>query len=267
MRNTHIGTERRITDMQDSKDAQGISSRIKEEVQSQTCVFWVGAGISRDSGAPVAKELSNGLVRYLSKKETVLEKEIYKVLPGPNDSAPIPDHFLTPWQYAPDEIKGSEADIFVKPAQEKTFLRLETVLEAIRQNIPCMLPLLFNKFDSLKPNSNHYILASALSKGHHIITTNWDSLIEKAGNISNDNFTVKIWNANTNKVDTKVINRPRGGIYLKLHGSLEKDSSPLSFINQFTTGATPEIQSLLRKILKERLIIFLGYSFSDFFDY
>jgi hypothetical protein len=144
-------------------------------------------------------------------------------------------------------------------------------LEALRQASPIQASKIFAHFDALEPNVLHYILADAISNGHSVITTNWDTLIEKAAKRLDLYIPTKIWNPQTDRWDSQTVqvnkNEPAtssSGTLFKIHGSI--DSDILSYIHQFTLDAPDEVRNVLAPILSNTSVFFLGYSFSDYFD-
>ena len=97
-------------------------------------------------------------------------------------------------------------------------------------------------FGAGKPNCNHKFLARLLSEGKccYIITTNFDILIEKA---------------------LKVEQHPK---IIHLHGSISDPDSIRVLLHQIGWGLPEEIQERLKEVLKNKVVIFVGWSGNDF---
>ncbi|MFX0009654.1 MAG: SIR2 family protein, partial [Candidatus Hermodarchaeota archaeon] len=59
-------------------------------------------------------------------------------------------------------------------------LRFENLIEIIHESVSDNYKFLDFYLESDKPNIAHYTIADLLNKGHYVITTNFDSLIEQA---------------------------------------------------------------------------------------
>jgi hypothetical protein len=229
-------------------------------------VFWAGAGISKESGAPLSREMSNAIIKALCGNDRIMLENIYGSIPS--TKAPSPNNLLKPWNILPSELKVESNSIILDKYQSVDYLRLEVVLEGLRQAFPNKVGSIIAHFNRLEPNDVHYLLAKAISFGHSVITTNWDNLIEKAAQRLNIRFCTQIWNPKNDRVEVRGQAEPTAGNLVKLHGSIEYDSGdPLTYIHQFTLGPPNSVKVLLEGMLKFKLVIFLGYSFSDHFDY
>lgn len=106
-----------------------------------------------------------------------------------------------------------------------------------------------------QPNPLHKLLLSL--KPQHIITTNWDDLLEKA--ISNNGelyFTVAD--------DHELASSPSSQLLVKMHGDLAhrnivfKESDYLSYSDKF-----PLIENFIKSLFSTHVVVFIGYSISD----
>ncbi len=115
-----------------------------------------------------------------------------------------------------------------------------------------------------KPNSLHFALASALQQGCVVLTTNFDSHIEKAL----ENWEPFVYAHPTHYEDLKRHGLP--GSLIKLHGSLDVEidgvSSVASTIEKIAFGLSEESTKILKKVQDKYTIVVLGYSGSDVFD-
>lgn len=129
-------------------------------------VFWVGAGIDRDSPTelPLGQELM----------DEILERACGKK---------ISSQILQEWKNSRTRInKIMNGNIHVDE-----YPRLETILEAIRifeDNLSIDNTVIngLKSFAYAPPNSNHYILAEMIHQGANIVTTNYDSCVPIAYN-------------------------------------------------------------------------------------
>ncbi|GHW76895.1 SIR2 family protein [Vibrio cholerae] len=107
-----------------------------------------------------------------------------------------------------------------------------------------------------KPNRLHELLLSL--KPQHIITTNWDDLLEKAINTNGDlYFTVAD--------DHELASSPSSQLLVKMHGDLThrnivfKESDYLTYTEKF-----PLIENFIKSLFSTHVVIFVGYSISDY---
>jgi len=107
-----------------------------------------------------------------------------------------------------------------------------------------------------QPNLLHELLLSL--KPQHIITTNWDDLLEKS--ISNNGdlyFTVAD--------DHELASSPSSQLLVKMHGDLThrnivfKESDYLSYSDKF-----PLIENFIKSLFSTHVVVFVGYSISDY---
>jgi len=129
-------------------------------------VFWVGAGIDRDSPTelPLGYELT----------DDILERTCGKELSG---------QILQEWKNSRNRIN----EIMNEDIHVDGYPRLETILEAVRifeDNLSIDNTVIngLKSFADAPPNSNHYILAEMLHLGANIVTTNYDSCVPIAYN-------------------------------------------------------------------------------------
>src|SRR5258708_7071542 len=69
-------------------------------------------------------------------------------------------------------------------------LRFEQIVESLQLSVDPKLEIIRNALPETEPNRYHYFLASLLSRGFPIITTNFDGLIEEACRRSGIGFSV-----------------------------------------------------------------------------
>lgn len=106
------------------------------------------------------------------------------------------------------------------------------------------------------PNQLHELLLSL--KPQHIITTNWDDLLEKSISTNGDlYFTVAD--------DHELASSPSSQLLVKMHGDLThrnivfKESDYLAYTDKF-----PLIENFIKSLFSTHVVIFVGYSISDY---
>ncbi|MFZ3166710.1 MAG: SIR2 family protein [Candidatus Methanoperedens sp.] len=200
-------------------------------------VFFVGAGVSKDSALPDFFSFSRHIIQSL----------------------------------APINFPPSESEILAKQ------LRPEVLIHILMGRFGNRIFDFYKWLESRNPNPNHYFLAQALRYGHHVFTTNVDNLIEQACEklqfyphvcISNDEFQT-ILTAKIFDVSTMV----GPGCLCKLHGSIDstkrgrKKYESIQFsLNQVGCGLTEAKQAVLVQALRNFDVFFMGYSGCDHFS-
>ncbi len=107
-----------------------------------------------------------------------------------------------------------------------------------------------------QPNQLHELLLSL--KPQHIITTNWDDLLEKAINNKGD-----LYFPVTD--DHELASAPTSQLLVKMHGDLShrnivfKESDYLSYSDNF-----PLIENFVKSLFSTHVVVFIGYSISDY---
>lgn len=129
-------------------------------------VFWLGAGIDRDSptGLPLGYELTDDILERACGKE-------------------LSARILREWENSRNRIN----EIMNNKIQVDAYPRLETILEAVRifedhLSVENTVINGLRSFADAPPNRNHYILAQMLHQGANIVTTNYDQCIPVAYN-------------------------------------------------------------------------------------
>ncbi|MBA7572298.1 Photosystem I assembly protein Ycf3 [subsurface metagenome] len=164
-------------------------------------------------------------------------------------------------------------------------LRFEALVEIIRDRLDPDLKII--DFYGLcdKPNIQHFFLAEMIKKGHFVMTTNFDFLIEQAllqSNVSKDDIEVVITKADFEKFNNpnELFEQGKKTVY-KIHGSTKniisgektKDSL-VATIQAFGSNKEgenifqiePFKRLLFDNISNERSLVVIGYSGSDDFD-
>ncbi|CAD6494149.1 MAG: hypothetical protein EMLJLAPB_00713 [Candidatus Argoarchaeum ethanivorans] len=210
------------------------------EIFGSKIVFFVGAGISKNSGVPTFIGLNEEIIRSIATKK------------------------LTD-----NECKNLSKNI-----------RPEVVLQIGVEELNSDVLVCLEKFLGYNPNTNHVFLAEAIRRGNWVFTTNQENLIEEAYKeitgveinrcYENTHFEkfVKKYHINENP-------NPKGmpGYLFKLHGTIEEDKkgkerfkSILVALNQVGKGLDEHKQKVLKYFLENCDLCFMGYSCQDDFS-
>jgi tetratricopeptide (TPR) repeat protein len=203
----------------------------RDAIRRGEATFFVGAGIS--AMPPSNLPLAAGLVESLI--------------------APV----LHPLRL-PDGLARSVTKALVR-------LRPEVITDVLLEHLgPDAARPLFKSLNG-QPNAWHAFLAAALRSGCSVITTNFDTLIEKACDTLGAPYETI--------VGTAVKDSPRASSLLfKIHGSVGRgqgrdDLSSIALaVRQVGRGLSLRQTNLLRRLIENRPLIVLGYSGRDDFD-
>ena len=182
-------------------------------------------------------------------------------------------------------IKYTCDDSEIKRILNLEELRFETLVEIIRDRLDPELKLIDFYGQCDKPNLHHFFLSEMIQKGHFVMTTNFDFLIEHAllqSNVPREEIKIII-----TKADFEYYNNPddlfkqgKKTLY-KIHGSTqniikgEKTRDTLiATIQAFGSNkeglnvfqVEPFKQKLFHNITDKRSLVIMGYSGSDDFD-
>ncbi len=161
------------------------------------------------------------------------------------------DSKLPSWS---DLIKEMKSSLEVK--REENFLKI-----AEHYYIQYGQHTYFNKINDFfpansQPNKLHDFILSL--KPQHLITTNWDDLLEKAINKRCDMY-FKV------ATDHELASSPSSQLLIKMHGDLFhrnivfKESDYLSYSDNF-----PLIENFVKSLFSTHIVLFIGYSISDY---
>ncbi len=156
-------------------------------------------------------------------------------------------------------------------------LRPEVLLQTVQQLHKDRTLDFYGYLESDYPNANHFFLALALKAGHCVFTTNVDTLIEQAcGKIGlpchpivhedeYEEFLIE-----QSKDDRRIAFESK---LFKLHGSIERDKigfkkyESIRFVlDRVGLGLTEKQEEILSTCLRDYDFIFLGYSGNDHFS-
>src|ERR1051326_97762 len=216
-------------------------------------VFLVGAGASVASGLPTAWEFHSGLAKFLAFDAQANEDTLRMLTTGYVSAGERPVRF--------------EQTIAVFRELYDPALRLLTLFDDSR----------------LDPNGLHEFIAAQLARRAIAVTTNFDSLIERAydrlGGPLTQMCRVGGRDGSPHRFDDS---RVKDGCLLKLHGSLWlRTADPIRYTRSHaslgatldalgrgigTPGLEPMKEACLRKAIRDRILVVFGYSGSDDFD-
>jgi len=173
----------------------------------------------------------------------------------------------------------------VEKIKNLELLRFEALVEIVRDNLDEKLKLIDYYGLSDNPNLQHFFLAEMMKKGHFVITTNFDFLIEYAllkSGVSKEKIIPVITKDEFEKFSDPGDLYERGKIPIyKIHGSTkniiteeETRDSLVATIQAFGSNKgglnvfqlEPFKQTLFNNISKGRSLVVMGYSGSDDFD-
>lgn len=120
---------------------------------------------------------------------------------------------------------------------------------------------LLEMLDGAEPNEHHLTLAKLAKEKHiaGIVTTNFDTLIEKAFDQMHVPYTLYSVDEDYQKQDSFT-----GIPICKIHGSAEKAILSIDTVQQKLQGLSVEKKYMLRKLFSENHILFIGFSGEDF---
>ncbi|MFX1412117.1 MAG: tetratricopeptide repeat protein, partial [Promethearchaeota archaeon] len=217
-------------------------------------------------------------------KDIILPNEKFTFLVGAGISIEPPSCLKSAVEIVKTLVKLCVTDQEVNKILSLQDLRYETVVEFIQKYFDKELKIIdfFEKFT--QPNIHHYCLAHSIRKGHQLITTNFDYLIEFALlNILEDKMKILpiiTRNDFMNYADPNtIVKEGRFPIY-KIHGSKKniitnedtRDSliTTISALGRDRDEKTFAIEDYkkpaLVNLLEKRTLFVMGYSGSDDFD-
>ena len=205
--------------------------KIKENIEKGNVVIFAGAGISKDSPAniPDWNKYNNLLINeigrlgsdYLGEPENILGEESYS-------------HVLS--------LTSLSDFIFDYIAGDAYFPLLKIL-------------------DGAQPNSHHLLLASLAKakKIKAIVTTNFDTLIEKAFNIKDVTYEV-YHDSNSFKIE----DNPNLFPIYKIHGSVTNTNDAIDTVTQKVKGLSNDKEAVLKHLFENNHFVFIGFSGADF---
>ncbi len=237
-------------------------------------VFFVGTGISNDypSNIPLADDVTNNVLYLLCYENASLQKLVFKN-ENPTEKD-IPDGIIKIFQDIRKNIKGELGDGYYKKYgydkwEKKESIRMEVLLQFVWNVVKKEVLRILEPFNESVPNKYHYFLAKALECGNDIITTNYDGLIENACqemNVIPKGFYY------SEETFGEWLKDKKSGCLFKIHGTLQdldkndKGESVIATLSEISSGLSENKRKVLLGLLDKKIVIFMGYSFSDYFD-
>jgi len=135
-------------------------------------------------------------------------------------------------------------------------------------------PVMLNsKEELIAPNTLHFFLAEMIHKGHMVLTTNFDNLIEMAyEKITNGQKPkVAIFDTDFQKLYEE-LNSLKLGCLIKIHGSFvtpegrDCRDSIIAILQQVQREFPESKRKLVKKLIEEHDLVVMGYSGQDDFD-
>jgi|TARA_R100000479_G_scaffold33554_4_gene14314 hypothetical protein len=204
---------------------------VKNVIENKSLGLYVGAGLSMGAGLPSWKELLLALIKIVEDNETLAETKIAEL----KNLVKYPSKYLM-------------------------------LAEELREIIPQRLPkFIKEKFDdkNLKPNKVHEYLLQV--KSNFIITTNYDTLIEKAFvKLYDDVFPTIHTYKNASSINYNLWNKDF--FILKAHGDAKNSPNDIVLTEKDYRKIIYNqrgYQSVLHAIFSTHTIVLLGISLSD----
>ena len=214
-------------------------SEISKSIKEREFAIFCGAGISWNSGLPLANEL----------KQSILEK------------LPIDKKDM-------DEVKSSNLPF-------EAFMEVISGEDIISSSMDIDISNVLDIYKAGEPNTNHILIARLAENGYlkTIFTTNFDLLIEKAlekeGLKRNRDFEVYYDEEQFSGIDFENIGDEIIRIF-KIHGSVDNKESIRTITKAVASKTLSDKRTDVIRYLfstgKHRTILILGYSCSDLFD-
>jgi NAD-dependent SIR2 family protein deacetylase len=231
-----------LEESMNAQDLKEVISRLVEQIKQNNVVFFVGAGISIPSGAPSAKD--------------IIEKAVEKI-------------FDISIDLSKKEIEKLR-ELCLKKARPETFFNYYELYREKTKDISKIKKIdeMFEYFKKLEPTYLHHSLASLVKAGFvkNIICLNYDQLIEKACEALGQTLRVYYTREDFEDYFDNSIENVEPAIF-KIHGSLseEKKESLQMAIGQLIPF-DPNKAELIKKFMREKSFVFIGYSGNDDFD-
>ena len=202
--------------------------------EQQQLVFFVGAGISANTGMPLVPDLLESLLMSALSKS------------------------------APDKAH-SDASLANAIKQASQMLGFEITLNSLWNSCPDFIKQIFYSLAEFEenwcfPNHAHLFLTNWLARGGTVLTTNYDRLIERAAaDEAKDlliRYTEAVGHASFEHWREDLL---QGKCLFKVHGSFAEPESCLGALEQVGTKISGKRGELLAAIAEERPICFIGW--------
>ncbi|MFX1534342.1 MAG: tetratricopeptide repeat protein, partial [Promethearchaeota archaeon] len=214
-------------------------------------------------------------------KKLVMSEEPLTFLGGAGVSIEPPSSLMSAWQIMEAILRFGAVEEALDKLLGIKNLRFEYLIQQFRDEYDDQLQLMKYYEQSTQPNLIHQFLAQMLQAGHFVMTTNFDTLIERAIGLEEDALQAIITREDFEKYGDPQKNVKKGimAVY-KLHGALNdpktgKDTresviTTLDALGKHKEGelfaVEPFKRELFAKICQGRTLIVMGYSGGDDFD-
>ena len=226
--------------------------------------------------------------KYLDKIEKIFNKTTkYAFLVGAGISLNPPSNLKTAKEIVKEIVKYCAPEEEVETILNLDKLRYESIIEYIQLIYDEDLSFMdyFEYFS--EPNLMHYFLSNLIKKKHHVITTNFDYLIENAlKRILTEEELSKIRLIITkqdylNCIEPNILSQEGYLLFTKIHGfgknfftQEDTKDSLITTISALGKGRAkgetfaiePFKRNTINNIMAERSLVVIGYSGSDDFD-
>lgn len=239
-------------------------------------VFFVGTGISYDypSNIPLADDVTNIVLYFLCQGNDSLQNLVFGKK-GPSVVEDIPEGIIGVYREIAKRVENSlgrdysEKCGYEKWKVKKKSIRMEVLLQFVWDVLKLEVLKILEPFNESVPNKYHYFLAKALEYGNDVITTNYDGLIENAcGKMK----MIPKGFYYSEETFGEWLKEKKSGCLFKIHGALQdlgknfKGESVVATLSEISGGLSENKRKVLLSLMEEKIGIFMGYSFSDYFD-
>ena len=214
-------------------------------------VIWAGAGISKPSPTclPLGKQLTEFTLEHVC---------------GNDEGEAI----INVWNRVHNFLNQPDVQVNFSP-----FPRLESILDVVSEvetkaiNLKYSFMKGFQAFLDAPYNNLHVSLSLLLSMGTQIITPNFDLCLEKAYNTIFHGKDLLVPKKTNELVVYKSFTKDKTGEIWHCHGAADEIDTMGATLRIVKEGLRPTaIDKLTKLIQRAKVIIFVGYSFSDAFD-
>ena len=217
------------------------------------------------------------LGKEIDELKNAIETQQLVFLVGAGISFELPS-YLTTWPQSDciEVLTTLDPDEIVYAVRPEVFFQVLYNIIGKRALLPLEIlnPAALNSEEELaSPNSLHFFLAKMLLKGHMVLTTNFDDLIERAYKkiTGGEKLNVAIFDEDLQNLYEQ-LDLLKSGILIKIHGSFltpeGKDcrDSIVAILQQVQREFPESKRNLVKKLIAEYDLIVMGYSGQDDFD-
>ncbi|MFX1536432.1 MAG: tetratricopeptide repeat protein, partial [Promethearchaeota archaeon] len=214
-------------------------------------------------------------------KKLLLNGESLTFLVGAGISIEPPSNLMSAWQIMEAIVRFGAIEEAVPKILKIRDLRFEYLIQQFRDGYDNQLKFMEYYERSTQPNLIHQFLAQMIQAGQYVMTTNFDTLIERAVGLDNDNLRVIITRKDFEQYSDPQSTSEKGLLPVyKLHGSLknpktDEDTSEsvittIDALGKHKEGEIFAIETFKRdffaRVCQGRTLVVMGYSGGDDFD-